>query len=177
MPAKTGSTKRASSDEVAKLLYAQHCLSYTLRTNQINEARLSKLLTVALGALTGCAFLIDRIAPNKGSFIEGMIFFALIFSAIMIITSMLMLIQGITPKLVDGQSTLLNDYVAGKPVQEYVDEIAGHDSDEACRALLRENAAMARVVLARQHAYINAKRVFFVGALLLILSTLGLSVS
>lgn len=157
-------------DGMFRVYYAQVHLDYTMRTNQTNEARMTKLLTVSIGALAAVGLLLEQL--DHGT-LEGTAYDYLLLGtllgALLLLAGIFVLVRGITPVIEDKESVMLNDYIAARPVGNYVREVAGHGPVQAQEAILRENAAMASVVLSRQHAYLRSRALFYFGGGLVIL--------
>jgi hypothetical protein len=166
-------------DGTSQLFFAQACLDYTMRTSQVNETRMTKLLTVAISALAGAAFLLREIvaffagpmeSAARSGFAYGVLVATTATASLLLILTIFVLFRGITPKTVDSASRLLNDYIAGIPTSDYLGELGRMNPLAGARAILTENAAMAKVVLARQGAYKLCANIFYCGGGLLSLS-------
>lgn len=183
-PPQVGEKEIPDSEAVWRIAYAQATLEYTQTTNRNNENRLTKLLTVALGALAGNGILIQSLIPPQSparimfglgsrpvwelGFAVGLLFMASVVSAGVFLWAVLVILRGIRPRTVDPESRLLNDWIESRTREEYITEISAHGAIEAQQILLRENRAMAGVVLSRQLAYKRANDIFYAGTVLML---------
>ncbi len=139
--------------------YSLAYLDYTMRTNQTNEVRLTKILTVALGGLAASGVLLESVLSAEGTYghVRTLLFAASVITALLFILAIYRIIRGISPTIGDTESHFLTDHVIQHGTWErFVDSVKRHDGKEAAAAVWRENFAMAGVVNARQQIYKRA---------------------
>lgn len=163
----------SQSPSSVPIQYPLAFLDYTLRTNQTNEVRLTKILTVALGGLAACGVLLASILSpaHTQTFLWGVLLVASTVAAVFFIAAVNRIIRGISPTTQDSESFFLTDRVVWYGEWErFAAAVNSHDLKQAAEAVLRENFAMAAVVNARQQIYKRAVRYVSWGGALLVVS-------